>query len=152
MKFSVLHLPLATISVTNRSKNNSESHKHPSFNPRCCFQRRPKGISLNDYYISSDVSRFILSHTNLIHLGATIILQKNIPQKTHKNIPQKNPTKSCIKISCKKLSSKKNSDPAIFILPLPNIPPSFSHQFFFPHPFYAAQFIFPTYIELLVSN
>ena len=36
--------------------------------------QKQKASLSNDYYILSDVSRFILSHTNLIHFGAIFIL------------------------------------------------------------------------------
>ena len=78
------------------------------------FSEKAKRPLSNDYYISADVSHFILSHTNLIHLGATTIP----PKKSWKKYQKKNPEKN--------ISAKIFPDLVIFILP------SFSHQFFFP--------------------
>ena len=44
------------------------------------FQRRPKGLSLTITHISSVVSHFILSHTNLNHLGHPLSCKK-YPEK-----------------------------------------------------------------------
>ena len=93
------------------------------------FQRRPKGPLSNDYYISSDVK--------FNSFGGNY----NLAKKYHKKYPEKKShKKSCIKISHKKIPLK-NPDPAIFFA-----------QILLSHPFYAAQYIFPTYIQLLVPN
>ena len=88
-----------------------------------------------NYYISSDVSPFILSHKNLIHLGASTILQK----KTHKKFLQKNSHQK----NLNHLNPTYSKYPAIFThwsFFLPFLSSSIYISYL--HPAFGAQFIY----------
>ena len=51
----------------------NSNYRKPNSQQLSCFSEKAKRTLSSDYYISSDVSSFILSHINLMHLGATTI-------------------------------------------------------------------------------